>query len=101
MLCKGIIVRGIRPGPMSPEGLRKMMAKFEATGFLFIVSGRGRKPISVETGETVALAVAETAMKRTHGHAVACQTDVPWSMMYKIISKMLVLPIQTQTCSRN
>lgn len=86
-------VRGIRRGPMTPQGLRKMMAKFEATGLLSVAPGRGRKPASVETEEVVALAVEEATMESTHGtcsvRAVARRMDVPWSTVYKIVRKVL------------
>lgn len=87
-------VRGIRRGPMTPQGLRKMMTKFEATGLLSVAPGRGRKSVSVETTEAVALAVEEAAMDSTQGtcsvSAVARRLDLPLSTVYKIVRKVLL-----------
>ncbi|KAG8175118.1 hypothetical protein JTE90_026987 [Oedothorax gibbosus] len=54
-------VRGKRRGPMTSQGLRKMMAQFQATGLLSVAPGRGRNSV---TKEAVALAVEEAAMDR-------------------------------------
>ena len=75
-------VRGIRRGPMTPQGLRKMMAKFEATGSLSVAPGRGRKPASAETEEVVALAVEEATMASTHG--TCCRTSNGRTMEYGV-----------------
>lgn len=62
-------VRGKRRGPMTPQGLRKMMAKFEATGLLSVTPGRGRKSVSVETQEAVALGVGKQQWTAGRGRA--------------------------------
>ena len=36
----------LRKGPLSLNGLKKMIKKFEETGSLTIRAGRGRKPVS-------------------------------------------------------
>ncbi|GBN04205.1 hypothetical protein AVEN_116348-1 [Araneus ventricosus] len=85
--------RSVR-GPMSQQGLRKMMAKFEATGLLSVAPGRGSKPVSVETEEAFALAVEEATMESTQGacsaRAVARRTDLSLSTVYKIVRKVLL-----------
>ena len=49
----------LRKGPMSRQALKKMIQKFEETEVLGVMRGRGRKRISNETVEEVALAVVE------------------------------------------
>ena len=44
---------------MSRQALKKMIQKFEEIGDLGVMRGRGRKRISNETVEAVALAVVE------------------------------------------
>ena len=49
----------LRKGPMSRHALKKMIQKFDATWNLGMMRGKGRKRISNETVEKVALAVLE------------------------------------------
>ncbi|GBL84631.1 hypothetical protein AVEN_191091-1 [Araneus ventricosus] len=81
VLQKYRTIRRIRQGPMTPLGLRKMMAKFEATGLLSVTPVRGMKLVSVETEEAVALAVEEATMESTHGtcsvSALTRRADLP------------------------
>ncbi|GBM24303.1 hypothetical protein AVEN_158864-1 [Araneus ventricosus] len=46
-------MKQIRKGPMSPCALRKMIQKFETTGQLGILPGRGRKQIPSSRVEDV------------------------------------------------
>ncbi|GFS88528.1 reverse transcriptase domain-containing protein [Trichonephila clavipes] len=48
-------LKGMRKGPLTAKNLRLMVTKFEETGSLKVRSGRGRKLISAEAIETVAL----------------------------------------------
>ncbi|GFV57680.1 uncharacterized protein TNCV_721231 [Trichonephila clavipes] len=45
----------MRKGPLTAKNLRLMVTKFEETGSLNVCSGRGRKPVSAEAIEKVAL----------------------------------------------
>ncbi|GFW81864.1 DUF4817 domain-containing protein [Trichonephila clavipes] len=51
--------KGMRKGPFTAKNLRLMVTKFEETGSLNVRSGRGRKPVSTEAIERVALQVEE------------------------------------------
>ena len=58
-------MKKLRRGPMSPYGLRKMMQKFETTGQLGILPGRGRKQIQSSRVENVATAVVEASSSQS------------------------------------
>ncbi|GFX09021.1 hypothetical protein TNCV_4166001 [Trichonephila clavipes] len=47
--------KGTRKGPLTVINLGLMVTKFEETGSLNVRSGRGRKPVSAEAIEKVAL----------------------------------------------
>ncbi|GFW50757.1 uncharacterized protein TNCV_3443991 [Trichonephila clavipes] len=49
----------LRKGPLTAKNLRLMVTKFEETGSLNVRSGRGKKPVSTEAIEKVALQVEE------------------------------------------
>ncbi|GBN02983.1 hypothetical protein AVEN_255938-1 [Araneus ventricosus] len=76
-LMKGMVVEGvvkefrrmkqIRKGPMSSCALRKMIQKFETTGQLEILPGRGRKKIPSSNVEDVATAVVEVSSQSLYG----------------------------------
>ncbi|GFU86465.1 uncharacterized protein TNCV_1418171 [Trichonephila clavipes] len=48
-------LKGLRKGPLTAKNLRWMVTKFEETGSLNFCSGRGKKPVSTEAIEKVAL----------------------------------------------
>ncbi|GBM70864.1 hypothetical protein AVEN_76819-1 [Araneus ventricosus] len=54
-------------GRMSPFALRKMIQKFETTGQLGILPGRGRKQIPSPSVEDMATAVVEASSQSLHG----------------------------------
>ncbi|GFS81324.1 DUF4817 domain-containing protein [Trichonephila clavipes] len=52
-------LEGMRKGPLTVKNLQLMVTKFEETESLNVRSGRGRKPVSTEAIEEVALQVEE------------------------------------------
>ncbi|GFX73434.1 hypothetical protein TNCV_3402451 [Trichonephila clavipes] len=52
-------LKGMRKGPLTVKNLRLMVTKFKETESLNVRSGRGRKPVSTEAIEKVALQVEE------------------------------------------
>ncbi|GFT32039.1 hypothetical protein TNCV_3468721 [Trichonephila clavipes] len=60
-LCEYRRLKDLQKGLISRIGLRKMIIKFEETGNLSMLPGRGRKSVGTETGEEVAIAVVERA----------------------------------------
>ncbi|GFX97456.1 DUF4817 domain-containing protein [Trichonephila clavipes] len=52
-------LKGMRKGPLTVKNLRLMVTKFKETESLNVRPGRGRKPVSTEAIEKVALQVEE------------------------------------------
>ncbi|GFU60424.1 uncharacterized protein TNCV_1578781 [Trichonephila clavipes] len=70
-----------------------MVTKFEETGSLNVRSGRGRKPVSAEAIEKVALQVEEDKASNVQASAsvrrVAEALDLPYSNIRKIMQNIL------------
>ena len=49
-------MKGLRRGPMSTNGLKKMIMKFENTGDFSVAPGKGRQLIPLEVVDEVAVA---------------------------------------------
>ncbi|GBL92397.1 hypothetical protein AVEN_174691-1 [Araneus ventricosus] len=49
----------VRRRPTSPQGVRDMISRFDKTGWLCVLQGKGRKPISAKVVSEVATAVVE------------------------------------------
>ncbi|GFY07294.1 uncharacterized protein TNCV_5084811 [Trichonephila clavipes] len=83
----------MRKGPLTAKNLRLMVTKFEETGSLNVRSGRGRKPVSTETIETVAHQVEEDKASNvqvsTSVSRVAEALDLPCSTVQKIRRNIL------------
>jgi hypothetical protein len=86
-------LRGKRKGPLTVKGLRKMVAKFEETGSFNIRSGRGRKSVSAEVVENVALRVEEDKASNeqasTSVRRVAEALDLPRSTVHTVMRNIL------------
>ncbi|GFX29753.1 uncharacterized protein TNCV_2750871 [Trichonephila clavipes] len=76
-------LKGLRKGPLTAKNLRLKVTKFEETGLLNVRSGRGKKPVSVEAIEKVALQVEEdkssNVLASTSVRCVAEALDLPRS----------------------
>ena len=86
---------------MTTRGLRKMMARFEATGLLSVAPGKEKKLTSVETEKDFALAMEEATIKSTH--CACCGTSNGRTMEYGVQNyprSAAVLPIRNQTYSK-
>ncbi|GFT22320.1 DUF4817 domain-containing protein [Trichonephila clavipes] len=88
-LRKFRILKGMRKGPLTAINLQLMVTKFEETGSLTVRSGRGRKPVSAEAIEKVALQVEEdiasNVQASTSVRLVAEAFDLPRSTVQKIM----------------
>ncbi|GFW58698.1 DUF4817 domain-containing protein [Trichonephila clavipes] len=86
-------LKGMRKGPLTAINHRLMVTKFEETGSLNVRSGRGRKPVSAEAIEKVALQVEEdkasNVQASTSVHRVAEALDMPRSTAQKIMRNIL------------
>ncbi|GFV41160.1 transposable element tc3 transposase [Trichonephila clavipes] len=83
----------MRKGPLTAINLQLMVTKFEETGSLNVCSGRGRKPVSTEAIEKVALQVEEdkasNVQASTSVRLVAEALDLPRSTVQKIMRNIL------------
>ncbi|GFV13635.1 catalase [Trichonephila clavipes] len=86
-------LKGLRKGPLTAKYLRLMVTKFEETGSLNVRSGRGKKPVSVEAIEKVALQVEEdkssNVLASTSVRRVQEALDLPCSTVQKIMRNIL------------
>ncbi|GFW59015.1 hypothetical protein TNCV_2831211 [Trichonephila clavipes] len=62
----------MRKGPLAVKNLRLMVTKFEETESLNVHSGRGRKPVSAEAIEKVALQVEEDKASNVQASTNVC-----------------------------
>lgn len=80
-------------GPLSVNGLKAMVAKFEKTGSLKVQSGRGRKPVPQDTIEAVATAIVDRGQDNiaatSSARGVARNMDMPYSTVWKIVRKII------------
>ncbi|GFX28746.1 hypothetical protein TNCV_4249851 [Trichonephila clavipes] len=65
-------LKGMQKGPLTAINLQLMITKFEETGSLNVRSGRGRKPVSAETIEKVALQVEEDKASNVQASIYKC-----------------------------
>ncbi|GFT11537.1 uncharacterized protein TNCV_2523521 [Trichonephila clavipes] len=84
---------GLRKCPLTATNLRLMVTKFEETKSLNVRSGRGKKPVSAEEIEKVALQVEEdkssNMLASTSVRRVAEAFDLPRSTVQKIMRNIL------------
>lgn len=82
-----------RRGPMSDRALRDMMVKFERTGQLGVLPGRGRKRVNSAVVEDVATAVVEGSSESLHGSVsvptISRTLDMPYSTVRHIMRRIL------------
>ncbi|GFY00190.1 uncharacterized protein TNCV_2835471 [Trichonephila clavipes] len=86
-------LKRMRKGPLTVKNLRLMVTKFEETGSLNVRSGRGRKHVSAEAIEKVALQVEEVKASNvqasTSVRRVAEALDLLRSTVQKIMRNIL------------
>ena len=86
-------MKGLRRGPMSTNGLKKKMVKFENTGDFSVAPGIGRWSIPMEVVDKVAVAVADrvecTPNSASSAQVVSHELGVPWSTVKKILRCIL------------
>ena len=87
-------IKGLKRGPVSTNGLKKiMMMKFKNTGGFGVAPRRGRQPISMEVVVEFAVVVAGSAERApnsaTSAQAVSCELGVPLSKVRKILHCIL------------
>lgn len=86
-------LKDLRKGPLLPQALRRMIARFEETGHLGVQPGRGRKPVRSDVVEDVATGIVEQSMDNVVGcssaRAVSRHLGVPYSTVWNVLRKMV------------
>ncbi|GFX13328.1 uncharacterized protein TNCV_2907511 [Trichonephila clavipes] len=86
-------LRKRRRGPMSERALKDMMVKFEKTGQLGVLPGRGRKRINTYVIEDIATTVVEASSESLHATVsvptISRTLDMPYSTVRHIMLKIL------------
>ena len=87
------LIKNIRKGPLHPEALKRMIARFEKTGDLRVQPGRGRKPTRSDIVEDVATATVEQSMDNVAScrcaRVASRNLSVPYSKVQNILRKMV------------
>ncbi|GBM24654.1 hypothetical protein AVEN_272884-1 [Araneus ventricosus] len=78
-------MKQIRRGPMSPCALRKMIQKFETTGQLGILPGKGRNQILSSSVVDAATAFVEASSQSPHGSVGVPVVSHVYSTVRKIL----------------
>lgn len=90
-------MKRLRRGPMSVNGLKNMISKFEETGELGVIPGtRGRRPVNPETVQQIDNAIATTSsssggtmQQQVSGRSVARILSIPWPTVHKVLRQIL------------
>ncbi|GFT26743.1 uncharacterized protein TNCV_3709391 [Trichonephila clavipes] len=86
-------LKGLQKVPLTAKNLLLMVTKFEETGSLNVRSGRGRRPVSAEAIEKVALEVEEDKSSNVLASTSVCRVeeglDLPRSTVQKIMRNIL------------
>ncbi|GFX08607.1 uncharacterized protein TNCV_4171061 [Trichonephila clavipes] len=86
-------LKGMRKGPLTAINLQLMVTKYEETGSLNVRSGRGKKPVSAEAIEKVALQGEEdkstNVLASTSVRRVAEALDLPRSTVQIVMRNIL------------
>ena len=96
-------LKSMKSGPITTNGLRKMIAKFEETGSFDVKRGRGRKPVSAAAVQDVATALQEQTSNDTgisSARGISRMLDMPISTMRKVLRNMLrCYPYKVNSCA--
>ncbi|GFX52827.1 uncharacterized protein TNCV_3720171 [Trichonephila clavipes] len=86
-------LKGLQKRPLTVKNLRLMVTKFEETGSLNVRSGRGKKPVSAEAIEKIALEVevdkSSNGLASTSVRRAEEALDLPRSTVQKIMRNIL------------
>ncbi|GFV36886.1 DUF4817 domain-containing protein [Trichonephila clavipes] len=85
-------LKNLRKGPLLPQALKRMIARFEKTGHLGVQPGRGRKSTRSDVVEDVATAIVDQSMDNVIGcssaRAVSRHLGVPYSTVWNVLRKV-------------
>ncbi|GFU32491.1 uncharacterized protein TNCV_4890101 [Trichonephila clavipes] len=86
-------LKNLRKGPLLPQALKRMIARFEKTGHLGVQPGRGRKSTRSDVVEDVATAIVDQSMDNVIGcssaRAVSRHLGVPYSTAWNVLRKVV------------
>ncbi|GFV43151.1 uncharacterized protein TNCV_1573971 [Trichonephila clavipes] len=86
-------LKNLRKGPLLPQALKRMIARFEKTGHLGVQPGRGRKSTRSDVVEDVATAIVDQSMDNVIGCSSACAVSrhlgVPYSTVRNVLRKVV------------
>ena len=82
----------LRKGPLSLNGLKKMIMKLEEMGSLTIHAGRGRKPVSEDAITDVATAIVEgsqgTITGTSSARVVALHLEMNYFTKWRVLGRV-------------
>ncbi|GFW18470.1 uncharacterized protein TNCV_1184971 [Trichonephila clavipes] len=86
-------LKNLRKGPLLPQALKRMIARFEKTGHLGVQPGRGCKSTRSDVVEDVATAIVDQSMDNVIGcssaRAVSRHLGVPYSTVWNVLRKVV------------
>ena len=87
------LIKNLFKGPLLPQALKGMIARFEKTGDLGVQPSRGRKPTRSDIVEDVSTAIVEQSMDNVAGcssaRGVSRNLSVPHNTVQNILKKMV------------
>ena len=91
-LWKFHLIKNLGKGPLLPQALKRIIARFKITGDLRVQPGRGCKPTRSDIVENVATAIVEQSMDVAgcnRARAVSQNLSIPYSTLQNILRKMV------------
>ncbi|GFX66892.1 DUF4817 domain-containing protein [Trichonephila clavipes] len=86
-------LKNLSKGPLLPQALKRMIARFEKTGHLGVQPGRGRKSTHSDVVEDVATAIVDQSMDNVIGCSSAREVSrhlgVPFSTVWNVLRKVV------------
>ncbi|GFX54935.1 uncharacterized protein TNCV_3318521 [Trichonephila clavipes] len=85
-------LKNLRKGPLLPQALKRMIARFEKTGHIGVQPSRGRKSTRSDVVKDVATAIVDQSMDNVIGcssaRAVSRHLGVPYSTVWNVLRKV-------------
>ncbi|GFU72870.1 uncharacterized protein TNCV_4909991 [Trichonephila clavipes] len=86
-------LKNLRKGPLLPQALKRIIARFEKTGHIGVQPDRGRKSTRSDAVEDVVTAIVDQSMDNVIGcgsvRAVSRHLGVPYSTVWNVLRKVV------------
>ncbi|GFS83592.1 uncharacterized protein TNCV_1658011 [Trichonephila clavipes] len=86
-------LKNLRKGPLLPQALKRMIARFEETGHFGVQPSRGRKSTRSNVVEDVATSIVDQSMDNVIGcssaRAVSRHLGVPYFTVWNVLRKVV------------